>query len=227
MIKISLRQVLASVLALVSLCVACSLAFSAPINCSLANDDVEKTICSRPSLIAQDKAISDKLAALELACPSLRMLLSQGQKYWLRERSDCRNVKGVFEKAEGLATCLASRMGHRLQRLNEAPENCDPQTLAGGYRFVDPVHLLRFGDQYIGQTVSVYGRLDLDSCRASSAGSRSGGIVENNERFRVIFDAMPEVKREWLCGRSPSSHWEGIVKKDQQGIYLFLNVSLN
>jgi hypothetical protein len=185
---------------------------------------VEKTICSRPSLIAQDKAISDKLAALELACPSRRMLLSQSQKYWLRERWDCRNVEGIFEKADGLATCLASRMGQRLQRLNETPKNCDPQTLAGGYRFVDPVHLLRFGDQYIGKTVSVNGRLDLDSCRASSAGSRSGGIVANHERFRVIFDAMPESRREWLCDQRPASHWEGIVKKDQQGVYLFLNM---
>jgi hypothetical protein len=161
-----------------------------------------------------------------MACPSLRTVLSQGQKYWLRERWDCRNVEGVFEKAEGLASCLASRMGQRLQRLNEAPENCDPQTLVGGYRFVDPVYLLRFGDHYIGKTVSVFGSMDLDSCRASSAGSRSGAIVGNSshhERFRVIFGAMPEEERERLCAQHPASHWEGIVKKDQQGSYLFLN----
>ena len=100
MVKIRLRQVLAPVLALVSLSVTCSLAFSAPINCSLANDDVEKTICSRPSLIAQDKAISDKLAALELACPSLRMLLSQAGP-----QVDA--APSANDKANSLLWCLA------------------------------------------------------------------------------------------------------------------------
>jgi len=225
-IDIRLRQVWALVLVLVSLCVACSLAYSSPINCALANNDVEKTICSYPSLIAQDNAISDKLAALGQACPSLRPLLSQGQKFWLRERWDCRNVEGVFEKTEGLATCLASRMGQRLQGLNEASASCDSRALVAGYRFVDPVHLLRFGDQYIGKTVSVFGSMDLDSCRASSAGSRSGAIVGNSahhERFRVIFGAMADEERERLCAQHPASHWQGVVKKDHKGSYLFLN----
>lgn len=132
------RQVLMPVLILVSSSIVCSLALSAPIDCSLANDDVEKTICSHPSLTAQDKAISDRLDALGRTCPSLRLLRTQGQKYWLRERWDCRNVEGVFEKAEGLATCLASRMEQRLQRLNDEPQSCDPKALVGGISICRP-----------------------------------------------------------------------------------------
>jgi uncharacterized protein len=220
------RQVLGPVLILVSASIACSLALSAPIDCSLANDDVEKTICSHPSLTAQDKAISDRLDALGRACPSLRPLLIQGQKYWLRERWDCRNVDGVFEKAEGLASCLASRMGQRLQRLNDEPQSCDPKPLIVGYRFVDPVYLLRYGDQYIGKTVSVFGSMDLDSCRASGTGVLTGSIVGNSprrERYRAVFSAMSEEARERLCAQHPAAHWQGVVKRDKRGSYLFLS----
>jgi uncharacterized protein len=223
--KTRLRQVLGPVMILVSSSIACSLALSAPMDCSLAKDDVEKTICSHPSLTAQDKAISGRLDALGRACPSLRPLLIQGQKYWLRERWDCRNVEGVFEKAEGLASCLASRMEQRLQRLNDEPQSCDPKPLVGGYRFVDPVYLLRYGDQYIGKTVSVYGSMVLDNCRASGTGTLTGSIVGNSprhERYRAVFSAMSEGARERLCAQHPAAHWQGVVKQDGRGSYLVL-----
>lgn len=224
--KTRLRQVLVPVLILVSSSIACSLAVSAPIDCSLANDDVEKTICAHPSLTAQDKAISDRLDALRRTCPSLRPLLLQGQKYWLRERWDCRNVEGVFETTEGLATCLASRMDQRLQRLKAEPERCDPKPLIGGYQFVDPVYLLRYGDHYIGKTVSVFGSMDLDSCRSPGTGALTGSIVGNSthhERYRAVFGSMSEGARERLCAQHPAAHWQGVVKRDQRGNYLFLS----
>jgi uncharacterized protein YecT (DUF1311 family) len=220
------RQVWVPVLVLASSSIACSLALSAPIDCSLANDDEEKTICSHPSLTAQDKAISDRLDALGRECPSLRPLLMQGQKYWLRERRDCRSEEGVVEKAEGLATCLARRMAQRLQRLNDEPQSCDPKPLIGGYRFVDPVYLLRYGDQYIGKTVSVFGSIDLDNCRASGTGTLTGSIVGNSprhERYRAVFSAMSEEARESLCAQHPAAHWQGVVRQDKRGSYLFLS----
>jgi len=221
-----LRQVLASLLVLVTSSIACSLAVSAPIDCSLPNDDVEKTICAHPSLKAQDKAISNRLDALMRACPSLRTLLVQGQKYWLRERWDCRNVEGVFEKTEGLATCLASRMDQRLQGLKDEPASCDPKPFIGASKFVDPVYLLRYGDHYIGKTVSVFGSMDLDSCRAAGTGALTGSIVGNSphqERYRAVFSAMSELARERLCAQHPAAHWQGIVKRDKRGNYLFLS----
>jgi hypothetical protein len=150
----------------------------------------------------------------------------QGQKYWLRERWDCRNEEGVFEKAEDLATCLASRMDQRLQRLKDEPEGCDPKPLIGGYQFVDPVYLLKYGDQYIGNTVSVFGSMDLDSCRASGSGALTGSIVGNSahhERYRAVFSAMSEEARERLCAEHPAAHWHGVVKRDKRGSYLFLS----
>lgn len=219
------RPVLAPALMLLSSMV-CPLAFSAPMDCSRANDDVEKTICSHPALTAQDKAISDRLDALGRTCPSLRPLLIEGQKYWLRERWDCRNVEGVFEKAEGLATCLASRMEQRLQRLSDELQSCDPKPLVGGYRFVDPVYLLRYGDQYIGNTVSVFGRMELDNCRALGTGTLTGSIVGNSprhERYRAVFSAMSAEARENLCAQPSASHWQGMVKQDKRGSYLFLS----
>lgn len=224
--KTQMRHVLMHVLVLISSSMTFSLSSAASIACSLAKDDVEKTICSHPSLTAQDKAISDRLDSLERACPSLRMLLIQGQKFWLRERWDCRNVEGVFEKPDGLATCLASQMEQRLLRLNDVPEKCNPTPLIGGYRFVDPGYLGRFSNHYIGRTVSVFGSMDLESCRTSGTASTTATIVGNSsrhERFRVIFSAMPEGEREFLCAQHPAAHWKGVVKKDAQGSYLFLS----
>lgn len=220
------RKVLVPVLILAWSSIACSVALAAPIDCSRANNDVEQTVCSHPSLTAQDKAISDRLDALGRTCPSLRPLLMQGQKYWLRERWDCRNVEGIFDKAEGLATCLASRMEQRLQRLNDEPQGCDPKPWVGGYRFVDPVYLLRYGDQYVGKTISVFGRMDLDSCRASGTGTLAGSIVGNSpghERYRAIFNVMSNEGRKRLCAQHPAAHWQGVVRRDRRGSYLFLS----
>lgn len=220
------RQSLRLSLVLVSSSIACSLALAAPIDCSRANDDVEKTICSHPSLTAQDQAISGRLEALGRTCPSLRPLLIQGQKNWLRERWDCRNVDGVFEKTEGLASCLGSRMGQRIQQLNNEPQNCDPKLLIVGYRFVDPVYLLQYGDQYIGKTVSVFGSMDLDSCGGSGAVVNTGSIVGNSprrERYRAVFSAMSEEAKENFCVQHPAAHWQGVVKQDKRGSYLFIS----
>ncbi len=221
--KTGLYRVAIRVLMLVSSATTCSLALSAPIDCSLAKEDVEETICSHPSLIAQDKAISDRLDALRGACSSLRPLLIQGQKYWLRERWDCRNVPAAFEKPEVLATCLASRMEQRLHQLNNVPQSCNPQPLIVGYRFVDPVYMLRYGDRYIGKTVSVFGSMDLDSCRVAATGKLTGNIVGNSpqrEQYRAVFSSMPEGTRERLCAQHPASHWQGVVKQDRRGSYL-------
>lgn len=224
--KTRLYRVAVCVLMLASSTTICSFALSAPINCSLAKYDVEETICSHPSLTAQDKAISDRIDALRGVCPSLRPLLIQGQNYWLRERWDCRNVPGVFEKPEILATCLASRMEQRLHQLNNVPQSCDPQPLIVGYRFVDPVYILRYGDRYIGKTVSVFGSMELDSCRAPSTGKLTGHIVGSSsqrERYRAVFSSIPEGTRERLCAQHPASHWQGVVKQDRQGSYLLLS----
>jgi hypothetical protein len=33
---------------------------------------------------------------------------------------------------------------------------------------------------------------------------------------------MPAGKREWLCAQNPSSSWQGTVRQDAGGFYLYL-----
>jgi hypothetical protein len=86
--------------------------------------------------------------------------------------------------------------------------------------------MLRYGDHYIGKTVSVFGSMILDSCRAPNIKEFTGSIVGNSphhERYRAVFSSMSEEARERLCAQQPAAHWQGVVKQDRRGSYLFLS----
>jgi uncharacterized protein len=193
-------------------------AAAAPIDCSRARVDVERAICAQADLLAKDRAISTRLASLQQQCPSQRKLLVQGQKFWLRERWDCRNGEGA------LGACLAQRMDQRLQALNDVPQSCDLSSLAATYRFVDPAYLRQFSQAYVGKTVSVFGGMELDACRKTGGSPVTGIIVGTPAANRVPakFSAMPAIQKDFLCAQHPAAHWTGIVKNDGQGAYLYL-----
>ena len=200
-------------------------ASAAPINCSAANVDVERAICSHPELLARDQAISVRLDTLKQRCPDARQLIVEGQKFWLRERWDCRNVEGVFEAPGRLGACLASRMDLRLRQLNAVGDGCDFAPLFATYRFVDVDYLQRFSNRYIGKNVSIFGQMDLASCDASGASPTAATIIgtdRKRKRFRAKFSAMPAGQREFLCAKHPAAHWTGTVEHDSLGDYLFL-----
>jgi uncharacterized protein len=207
------------------LAAASSLASAAPINCPAAHEDLEQAICSHPELLARDRAISDRLDALKTQCPESKKLLMEGQKFWLRERSDCRNLEGVFEKPDRLPACISDRMDQRLQKLNNIGAGCDVTPLIASYRFVDVDYIQRFSDRYIGKTVSVAGWMDVASCKLAGAAPTLAHVVgkdNNRDRFRVKFSAMPAAEREFLCDKTPLAHWRGVIQHDSVGNYLFL-----
>ena len=196
-----------------------------PINCTAASDDVEQTICATPKLKAQDQAISTRLNTLTQRCPAARELLLQGQAFWLRERWDCRNVEGAFDRPGALSSCLAARMDRRIEQLASTGADCDFTSLEATYRFVDVDYMLRFGDSYIDKPVTVAGMMDLDSCRAPDAEPTAAVLVGHDpehDRLRVTFSAMPAAQRGFLCDKRPSSHWAGTIKHDRHGNHLFL-----
>jgi uncharacterized protein len=200
-------------------------AAAAPIDCSRAGVDVEHTICAQADLLAKDEAIAQRLASLQQQCPSQQKLLVQGQKFWLRERWDCRNGEGALEPNGTLGACLAQRMDQRLRELNDVPQGCDLSSLAASYRFVDPGYLRQYSGAYVGRTVSVFGGMELDACRKASASPLTGVIVGTpaSVRFPVRFSAMPGIQKDFLCAQHPAAHWKGIVKNDGQGAYLYLS----
>jgi uncharacterized protein YecT (DUF1311 family) len=200
-------------------------ALAAPIDCSKAQSDVEHSICSRQDLLARDKAIAERLAALGQRCPASKPLLRQGQRFWLRDRWDCRNGEGALEPDGSLAACLAERMGRRLQDLNGVAQGCDLSSLTASYRWVDTGYLKRFSQAHVGKTVSVFGSMKLDACRKTGADATRGAIVGEpaSVRFPVRFSVMPALKKEFLCARYPAAHWRGIVRDDGDGAYLYLS----
>ena len=223
--RIRFRFSFHAALAALCCCFPAHSASAAPMHCAAARTDVEKTICADRQLLAQDQAISSRLDGLTRRCAASRDLLVQGQKFWLRERSDCRNVEGVFDKPDGLRACLAARMDQRLRQLDGFGAGCDAAALAGTYRFVDVDYLLRYGERYVGKTVTVWGSMDLASCSAPGAAPTAAVLVGKDplrDRLRVAFSAMPAQQREFLCATSPSAHWQGTVKHDSQGNYLYL-----
>lgn len=200
-------------------------AAAAPIDCRKAQVDVEQVICSRPELLAQDEAMSKRLAVLQQQCPVQKKLLVQGQKFWLRERWDCRNGEGAIGPQGNLAACLAKRMDKRLQELNAVPQGCDLSSLAATYRFVDVGYMRQFSRAYVGKRVSIFGSIRLDACRQSGASSLTGSLVGSSasQRFPVRFSAMSGIQKESLCAEPPVAHWNGVVKADGHGTYLYLN----
>lgn len=217
------RRLFCAALAAVSLSAAHLSATAAPIRCAAARDDVEQAICSHPALLAWDQAISVWLDALKQQCPAAQKLLVEGQKFWLRERWDCRNVEGAFDTPDALPSCLADRMDHRLRQLDGIGAGCDMTPLAAAYRFVDVDYLLRFSDSYLGKPVSLFGWIDLESCKAPGASPTAATVNDQtHHRFRMKFSAMPAAQREFLCAKTPASHWTGTIQHDSEGNYLFL-----
>lgn len=203
----------------------CFVASAAPIKCATASSDVEKSICASPELLAQDKEISIRLDRLKSICPASKRLLVEGQKFWLRDRWNCRNRPGALDKPDGMDTCLADRMGERLQQLNDTGAQCDFTSLAATYRFVDVDYLLRFSDRYIDKKVAVAGWMDPANCDTPPASLTSANVIgkdSKRDRFRIKFSSLSAEQHEFLCAKNPASHWEGTVKHDSQGNYLLL-----
>lgn len=203
-----------------------SVAIAASINCAAASDDVEKTICGSTALLEKDRAIAIKLDANKKQCDSNSIsLITTGQKFWLRDRWNCRNFDASYAEPDTLEKCLSLRMDERLLQLTNIGDRCNLESLSNSYRFVDVWYILKFIDKYMNRTVSVAGELVLQSCKTGQVNNTTAHLVGKNrskEQLRVVFKSMPEVQREFLCAQNPFSHWEGIIKTDTIGNYLYL-----
>ncbi|MCC2958022.1 hypothetical protein LK542_20585 [Massilia sp. IC2-477] len=200
------------------------MAAAATIDCTLARSDIEQAICAHQDLLAKDRAISQRLATLGQQCPANKALLAQGQTFWLRERWDCRNGEGALGPSGKLAACLGERMDKRLHDLGAVRQGCDFSSLAGTYRFVDPGYLRQFSRAYVGKPVAVFGWMDLGACHDRTGPRTVAELVgqPGKTRFPVRFSSMPDQEKDFLCAQQPAGHWQGVVKDDGQGAYLYL-----
>jgi hypothetical protein len=116
-------------------------------------------------------------------------------------------------------------MDERLQQLNTVKDSCNLASLTNTYRFVDIWYLRRFEASYLDQSVTISGEMSLDNCEKRQAHDNIGHLNGNGlkaDPLRVVFKSMPDVQREFLCTKRPSSQWHGTVEKDAKGIYLYL-----
>jgi uncharacterized protein YecT (DUF1311 family) len=200
-------------------------ACSASINCTAASDNVEKTICATPALMATDGRIAEAFAArLEQCKPQQRAQLRQTQKFWLRDRNNCANL--LHEGGAVVGQCIDDRMAERLAQLERIGAACDLDAVAGQYRFVDPSYLARFASRYEGREVAVFGSIRLDSCddpKVSHLTGRLRPVPARDSGFPVRFKAMPALRHEWMCDQNPASHWQGVVRREGGSFYLYLS----
>lgn len=196
------------------------------IDCKNLGSDVNAYICTHSELLATEQAISERFSQLKKQCPADKKVLASWQQFWLRERSDCRNIEDALADDQHiLQTCLTEHMHYRLQQLNEINQRCDLSAGAASYPFVDVDYLKRYSHQYLNKFVTVWGQMNPTSCHQPKAAPSVAMLIGANrkrDRFRVQFSGMSPFQRDWLCATLPSSHWKGMILHDQHGDYLYL-----
>lgn len=222
MVKVLIRMTVFSFM----LVVFNSPALGASINCkAVSTDDVERAICAHKNLLDLDKSISSQLGRLMNQCSSSADLLRNGQVNWIADRNDCRNIEGAFSVSGALRSCIEKKMKSRLADLNAIGPTCNLEILAASYPFVNVDYITRFGKDYLGKNVSVFGVLRLESCSDTSASPTLAWIESpksSRSKFRVLFSTIDADDRTFLCEQAPVAHWKGIVKHDAAGHYLYL-----
>jgi uncharacterized protein YecT (DUF1311 family) len=185
-------------------------------------DNVEKAICASPALMTSDRSLAEAYTRRLAQCPpQQRTLLRQTQKFWLRDRNACANALSDGEGA--VERCVAARMSERAAHMERIGNGCDLASVAGEYRYVDSDYLATVASRYVGREVSVWGGIRLSSCDVKSSDvSATLESMPGKGGFPVRFKAMPPLKREWLCAQNPASHWQGTVRQDAGGFYLYL-----
>lgn len=214
-----------------AMCVAilffCAPASAAAVDCKISANLIAATICASPTLTSRDTEIAQRYDHLRSICPPDKSkVLGATQRFWLRERSNCRLMPGAPGHHASVTACLADVMGARLDQLRKIGDRCDIDRVATDLRRVDPWYLNKYQDRYVGKQVTVFGQLALLRCDTPSAPAVAGYVLGTGrppDKVAVVFKAMPPADLAFLCAKSPVSQWSGEVRRDASGTYLYLS----
>ncbi|MDZ5456173.1 lysozyme inhibitor LprI family protein [Azohydromonas lata] len=175
------------------------------------------------SLLCSDATIMKLDADLNFAWKNLPCSKQQKteflkeQKFWLRERNNCRNEINI-------RTCLIDKYQSRIFFLNSL-QSCDSVSRSYKYGFTDSWYVIKHTDLYLGSTVVIAGSAAPDSCTSGTIPAT--GILKamrrNEQDIRIIFKSLSSEQRKFLCTSEPFSHYEGMIKRNAKGVYLYLN----
>ena len=176
---------------------------------------VGELLCNDPDVKKLDTDLNAQWARIICSGPTKAEFVAE-QKFWLRERNNCNNVSDV-------RSCLIGTINGRISFLKDLTSCEDPKRVVR-YNFVDPWHVLQHPNLYANTNTHVFGWVALDSCRlnATSLLGMLHGEKPHNVNMKVVFKSMASEQREFLCTRSPYSYWQGTIKLDSQGPYLYL-----
>lgn len=195
-----------------------------PVDCTKANTTVDRAICGTPALLAQDRELARRYADMAKHCGGERdAILEATQRFWMRDRNACSN------DAVTAATCASDLNEARLSQFRKMRAACTFDEVAAELRYVDPWFVNKFARQFDGRRIHVHGSVRPDDCsrgadetRAARGMLREWDKVRKLNTLRVVFRSLPALEREFLCTRNPGSHWQGEVRSDAAGPYLYL-----
>ena len=197
------------------------------IDCSKSVLVVEKSICKNADLLSLDNDVGEKYSKLRRTLDKdSGTLLKAGQKFWLRERNDCQNVRRKDEPYfTAVYKCLSERMSSRNSYLDTLlRDNTLLNKNHSLYRFIDPWYFERYKEEYIGKRVSIFGFVQLLHFKNPKIDRRIGQIIGNDPnktKVKIVFKSMPDTNYYFLKEKNPISYWDGTVQIVNDEVILY------
>ena len=175
-------------------------------DCQRARFTPETTICNDPEMKQADTQIAQLYGyLLNRFFGDDRKIFVAGQEAWQRERNNCRNTPAAE------FGCLRDKLEQRVVLLKAIAG--DPSKLkdtVASYEFIHPWYLDRFGTDYAGKRVNVFGSMKADICGAARL-PLAGRIEYEGSSVNVQFKSLPPIDVTFLCTKMPVAWWSGSV----------------
>ena len=178
----------------------------------------ERETCASPSLMRLTASVDELTARLERALTGRnREALVDTEAPFVRQRNDCSNT------AAGARGCVEGLLRHRLDALTAAitsPASIVAETTR--YTFLDVPFLLKWGSEFVGRRVRVWGCMKLEP--GPTPASRLRGTLHDPSPepgaraaasdLPVVFTRMDETRATgFYDAKQPVGYWEGTVRR--------------
>jgi uncharacterized protein len=182
------------------------------LDCQHPENNVEKTICTRPDLLALDQQIEKESSALKTKLTGENAaILADSEMPFLRQRNDCSNESEI-------PACVQKVLTQRQDLL--ARSQADPKAIRqaiGQAYYVDIGFLWKYWPQLVDRKISVFGCIMPDDNVKTHAVLET----ENQTSVPLVFKSMPEEIADFLDDQKPCSNWLVTVRKQGDKFILY------